>query len=157
MTEWLHFHFQFSSFQLLSHVQLFATPWIAARQASLSITNSRSSPKLMSIESVMQSSHNPVIPFFSCPQSLPASGSFPMSQLFAWGGQSPTVGRVTNIYLVPTVCQALFQVLRIPQKSTQIKCLPFWGRKESRTPETQNLLEEGIWDLCLMLCWRYDR
>ena len=48
---------QFSSVQLLSHVQLFATPWIAARQASLSITNSRSPPKLMSIESVMPSSH----------------------------------------------------------------------------------------------------
>ena len=46
----------FSSVQLLSCVQLFATPWIAARQASLSITNSRSSPKLMSIESVMPSS-----------------------------------------------------------------------------------------------------
>ena len=48
---------QFSSVQLLSHVRLFATPWIAARQPSLSITNSRSSFKLMSIESVMPSSH----------------------------------------------------------------------------------------------------
>ena len=48
---------QFSSVQLLSCVRLFATPWIAARQASLSITNSRSSPKLMSIELVMPSSH----------------------------------------------------------------------------------------------------
>ena len=47
----------FSSVQLLSRVQLFATPWRAARQASLSITNSWSSPKLMSIESVMPSSH----------------------------------------------------------------------------------------------------
>ena len=48
---------QFSSVHLLSHVRLFATPWIAARQASLSITNSQSSPKLLSIESVMPSSH----------------------------------------------------------------------------------------------------
>ena len=48
---------QFSSVQSLSHVQLFATSWIAARQASLSITNSQSPPKLMSIESVMPSSH----------------------------------------------------------------------------------------------------
>ena len=47
----------FSSVQSLSHVQFFATPWIAARQASLSITNSRSLPKPMSIESVMPSSH----------------------------------------------------------------------------------------------------
>ena len=47
----------FSSVQSLSRVWLFATPWIAAHQASLSITNSRSSLKLMSIESVMPSSH----------------------------------------------------------------------------------------------------
>ena len=45
------------SVQSLSRVWLFATPWIATRQASLSITNSRSSPRLMSIESVMPSSH----------------------------------------------------------------------------------------------------
>ena len=49
--------FQFSSVQSLSRVQLFATPWIAARQASLSITNSQSSLRLSSIESVMPSSH----------------------------------------------------------------------------------------------------
>ena len=48
---------QFSSVQLLSRVWLFATPWIAARQASLSITNTQSSLKLTSIESVMPSSH----------------------------------------------------------------------------------------------------
>ena len=48
---------QFRSNQSLSHVWLFVTPWIAARQASLSITNSWSSPNLMSIESVMPSSH----------------------------------------------------------------------------------------------------
>ena len=47
----------FSSVQLLSHVRLFTTPWIAARQASLSITNSQSSLKLMSIESAMPSGH----------------------------------------------------------------------------------------------------
>ena len=51
------FNFQFSSVQSLSRVWLFATPWIAARQASLSITNSRSSLRLKSIESVMPSSH----------------------------------------------------------------------------------------------------
>ena len=53
-------------------------------QATLSITNSRSSLRLTSIESVMPSSHlisSSVVPFSSCPQSLPASESFPMSQL----------------------------------------------------------------------------
>jgi len=57
---------QFSSVQSLSHVQLFVTPWTAAQQAFLSITNSRSLPKLMSIESVMPSNHlifcHPLLP-----------------------------------------------------------------------------------------------
>ena len=48
---------EFSSVQLLSHVQLFATPWTAAHQASLSTTNLRSLLKLVSIESVMPSNH----------------------------------------------------------------------------------------------------
>ena len=52
-----HVHVQFSSVQSLSRVRLFVTPWTAARQASLSITNSRSSPKPMSIESAMPSNH----------------------------------------------------------------------------------------------------
>ena len=78
-----------SSVQSLSRVRLFATPWIAELQAFLSITNSQSSLRLMSIESAMPSSHLILCrPFSSCPQSLPASESFPMSQLFAWGGQS---------------------------------------------------------------------
>ena len=53
----MNFPVQFSSVQLLSHVQLFVTPWAAARQASLSITNSWNLLKLMSIESVMPSNH----------------------------------------------------------------------------------------------------
>ena len=69
-----------------------ATPWIAACQTSLSITNSWSSLKLMSIESVMPDSHLILChPFSSCPQSLPASEFFPMSQFFAQGGQSTGV------------------------------------------------------------------
>ena len=72
-----------------SCVRLFATPWIAAHQASLFITNSQSSPKLMSIKSVMPFSHLILCcPLPLCPQSLPASEYFPMSQLFTWGGQS---------------------------------------------------------------------
>ena len=58
LSEWLSdWSDLISSVQSLSHVWLFATPWIAARQASLSITNSWSSLKLMSIKSVMPSSH----------------------------------------------------------------------------------------------------
>ena len=88
---------QIRSDQSLSRVWLFATPWITARQASLSITNSQSSLRLMSIESVMPFNHlNSVIPFSSCPQSLPASESFPMSQLFAWGGQRTGVSALAS-------------------------------------------------------------
>ena len=54
---WVWFTVQFSTVQSLSHVWLFATPWTAVRQASLFITNSRSSPKPMSIESMMPSNH----------------------------------------------------------------------------------------------------
>ena len=54
---WLIIVVQFSSVQSISHVQLFATPWTTAHQAFLSITNSRSLPKLISIESVMPSNH----------------------------------------------------------------------------------------------------
>ena len=87
----------FSSVQSLSHVWLFVTPWITARQASLSITTSRSSLRLTSIESVMPSSHLiPCRTFSPCPQSLPASESFPMSQLLAWGGQSTGVSALAS-------------------------------------------------------------
>ena len=72
---------------------LFETPWIAAPQASLSITNSWSLLKPMSIELVMPSNHlilcHPIL--LLPPQSLPASESFPMSQLFAWRGQNTGV------------------------------------------------------------------
>ena len=76
---------EISSFQfsLVSCVWLFVTPWTAACQASLSLTISHSLPKLMFIASVMPSSHLILWCLFSfCPQSLPASGTFPMSCLF---------------------------------------------------------------------------
>ena len=68
----------FSSVQLLSRVQLFAAPWIAARQASLSITNSQSVPKLMSIESVMPSNH-----LILCHPLLLLPSIFPSIRLFS--------------------------------------------------------------------------
>ena len=78
-----------SSVQSLSCVRLFATPWPAACQASLSFLNSQSLLKLMSIESVMPFNvSSSVVPFSSCLQSFPASESFPMSQFFASGGQT---------------------------------------------------------------------
>ena len=79
----------FSSVQSLNHVRLFATPWTAARQASLSITNIRSLLKLMSIESVMSSNHLILChPLLLLPSIFQASWSFPVSQFFTSGGQS---------------------------------------------------------------------
>ena len=69
---------QFSSVQLLSHVQLFVTPWTTAHQASLSITSSWSSPKLMSIESVM-----PSCPLILCCPLLLLSSIFPSIRVFS--------------------------------------------------------------------------
>ena len=75
--------------QSLSHVQLFATPWTAAHQASMSFSISQSLLKLMSIESMMPFNISSSVTLFSsCPQSFPASRSFPMCQFFASGGQT---------------------------------------------------------------------
>ena len=69
---------QFSSVQSLSRVRLFATPWTAAFQASLSITNSQSLPKLMSIESVMPSNH-----LILCRPLLLLPSTFPSIRVFS--------------------------------------------------------------------------
>ena len=80
---------QFSSVELLSRVRLFATPWTAAPQASLPITNCRSSPKSMCIESVMPSSHL----ILSSP-SPPASNPSQHQGLFQWVNSSHEVAKV---------------------------------------------------------------
>ena len=83
---------QFSSVQSLSRVQLFTTPWTPARQASLSITNSQSLPKLMSIESMM-SSHS---------LSSPSPPAFNLSQhqgLYQWVSSSHQVAKVLEFQL----------------------------------------------------------
>ena len=102
--------YQFSSVQSLSRVRLFATPWIAAHQASLSITNSRTSLRLTSIRSVMPSSHLILCrPLLLLPPIPPESESFPMSQLFAWGGQSTGVSALASVLPKKVVCHSLLQ------------------------------------------------
>ena len=89
---------QFSSVQLLRHVQLFCDPMCVACQASLSITSSWSLLKLMSIDLVMPSNHlihcHPLLLLL---WSFPASGSFQMSQFFTSGGQSIGVSASTLV------------------------------------------------------------
>ena len=84
------------------------TPWTTGHQASLSITNSQSLVKLMSIESVIPSISSSVIPFSSCLQSFPASRSLLMSQFFASGGQSIGVSASTSV--LPMNIQGWFPV-----------------------------------------------
>ena len=108
---------QFNSVQLLSHVRLSATPWIAAPQAGLPVHHQLpefTQPHFHQVGDAIQPSHplsspfpssrwchptisSSVIPFSSCPQSLPASGSFPMSQLFSWGSLSIGVSASTSV------------------------------------------------------------
>ena len=92
--------------QLLSHVWLFATPWTAACQASLSSTISQSLLKFMSIESVMLSISTSPAPFSFCLQSFPASRSFPVRWLFASGGQS--IGASALASFLPVHIQGWF-------------------------------------------------
>ena len=88
---------QFSSVQSLSHVWLFVTPWIAARPPFPSPTLGvypNSCPSSQWCHPAISSS---AVSFSSCPQSLPASGSFPVSQLFTWGGQSIGVSASASV------------------------------------------------------------
>ena len=92
--------------QSLSRVRLLVTPWIAAHQASLSIT-----PRVGSNSCPLSQWCHPAIsfsvtPFSSCLQSFPASGSFPMSQFFASGDQS--IGASASASVLPVNIQSWF-------------------------------------------------
>ena len=114
---------QFSSVQSLSHVQLFATPWMAARRPPCPSptpgVHSNSCPLSQWCHPTIQSS---VIPFSSCPQSFPASGSFPMSQLFASGGQR--IGVSASASVLPMNIQdwfplGLFGLISLSSRDSQ--------------------------------------
>ena len=101
------YSYQIRSDQSLSHVRLFVTPWTAVCQASLSITNSRSSPKPMCTESVMPSNHL----IICCPLLLPPS-IFPSNRVFSnesvlhitW----PKIGDSASTWVLPMIIQDWF-------------------------------------------------
>ena len=97
LSYFLCLNFIYCSVQLLSRVQLFATPWIPARHTSLSITNSVHSNSCPSSQWCHPAISSSVVPFSSCSKSLPASGSFPVSQLFASSGQSTGVSAFASV------------------------------------------------------------
>ena len=106
----------FSSVQSLTHVRLFVTPWTAAHQASLSITNSWSFLKLMSIKSVMPSNYL----ILCLPLLLPSV--FTVSQFFASGGQS--IGASASASVLPMNIQDWFNLGWTGWISLQSKGLP---------------------------------
>ena len=141
--------------QSLSHVRLFATPWIAARQASLSITNSRSSLKLTSIESVMPFSHLILCrPLLLLPPIPPASESFPMSQGIepqnlrglllqdspVFFLESNTYWKVEDRKQIPDSLQMAYFCLRVSGLTFVTSTPPTWTRKEkNRQMERQRV------------------
>ena len=96
-----------SSVQSLTCVQFFETPWTAARQAFLSITNTWRLLKIISIESVMPSKHLIFChPLLLLPSIFPRIRSFPMSQFFVSGSQS--TGIAASVSVLPMYIQGLF-------------------------------------------------
>ena len=93
---------------VVSDVWLFATPWTAGHQASLSITISQSLLKFMSIELMIPSISSSATLFLFCLQSFLASGSFPMSRLFAAVGQS--TGTSASALVLPINIQGWFPI-----------------------------------------------
>ena len=93
----LSVNISFSSVQSLNRVRLFATPWIAAARPPCPSPSPRVHSNSRSLSRWCHSAiSSSVVPFSSCPQSLPASESFPMSQLFPWGGQSIGVSALAS-------------------------------------------------------------
>ena len=132
----------FSSVQALSCVRLFATPWIAARQTSLSITNSWSLLKLMSIQSVIQSIHLIFCrPLFLLPLIPPSIRVFPMSQLFAWGGQSTRVSALASFLPMNT------RLISFMMGLVGSPCSPRDSQESSPTPHFKSI---NSWALSLL-------
>ena len=122
---YIQWNIQFISVQLRSPVQLFLTPRTAVHQAALSITKSWSLNKLMSID---QWCHPAIssswAPFSRCPRSFAASGSFPMSRLFASGCQS--TGASASASVLPEYSGLIsFRIVWFDLLSVQgtLKCL----------------------------------
>ena len=116
----------FSSVQLLSCVQLFAIPWTAAHQVSLSIASFWSLLKLMFIESVMPSNYHILCcPLLLLPSIFPSIRVFPMSQFFASSGQSIGISPEVK-YEDKVTCQSylkkkkpeIYTLLRFPYSTT---------------------------------------
>ena len=138
--------------ELLSCIQLFVTPWTAARPASLSFTIYQSLLKLMSLESVMPSNHLILCcPFPLLPQSFPASGSFAVSWLFASDG--PSIGASASASVLPLNTHSWFPLglpslisLQFQGLSRVFSCTMIWkhqflsGSNNNKKAKTRHLI-----------------
>ena len=156
--------------QLLNLVWLFATLWTVAYQTSMSFTISQSLLKLMSTESVMPSNHLVLChPFSSCLQSFPASGSFPMSWLYASGSQSigaSASASVPSMNIQDWLPLGLTGLISLLSKglsrvfsNTTVQKHQFFGSQPSlwsmTTWKTIALLDGPLlakWCLCFLIC-----
>ena len=117
----VHIRYGDCSVRSLSHVRLFVTPWTAARQASLSITNSRNLLRLMSVKSVMPSNYLILCrPFSSCLQSFPRF--FPMSQFFTPGGQSVGASASVQFSSIAQSCPILCDPMDCSMPGLPVHC-----------------------------------
>ena len=122
----------FSSVQSLSRVRLLATPWTAARQASLSITNSRSLPKLMLIDTI-QPSH---------PLSSPSPSALNLSQhqgLFKWVNSSHQVAKVLEFQLQHQCFQWTPRTDLLQDGLVGSPCSPRDSQESSPTPQFKSI------------------
>ena len=121
---------RFSSVQLLSYVWLFVTPWTTASQTTLSITNSWSLPKLMSIETVMPSNHLILCrPLILLPSIFPNIRVFSNDQFFTSGGWSIGVSASTSVLPMNTQNDILWDRL------VTSPCNPRDSQESSQTPQ----------------------
>ena len=129
---WLIIVVQFSSVQSISHVQLFATPWTTAHQAFLSITNSRSLPKLISIESVMPSNHLILSP-------SPAFSLFQHQSLFIWVSSLHQVTKVLEFQLQHQSFQWTLRTDVLYDWLVGSSCSPRDSQESSPTPQFKSI------------------
>ena len=128
-----------SSVLLLSHVRLSATPWIAACQAFLSVTNSWSSPKPMSIESVMPSNH-----LILCHPLLLLPSIFPIISLFKWVSSLHQVAQVLEFQLEHRSFQWTPRANLLQNGLVGSPCSPRYSQESSPTPQFKSINSSAL-------------
>ena len=128
-----------SSVQSLSCVWLFTTPWAVARQASLSITNSQSLPKLMSIESVMPSKSHPLLSPYS-----PAINLSQRQALFKWVSSSHQVAKVLEFQFQHQSFQWTSRTDLLKDGLVGSPCSPRDSQDSSPTPQFKSINSSAL-------------